>query len=209
MSMSNEPDLARRVARLVDQALVQALTRAPEGATGTMRVARAAPATAPARLASGHPGGPAARRKAQALYEQCLGHYRAVVRAADAARPYDDAGAALAAFVAANLLALHGVTATPLQQLQIERQIAPIVRSSADWQKAALAERQGWFEELAIVAVLVSEAALQAPQQGAAAVEHVRRAARGYLQQLLGLDPDRLALGPDGLTVPAPARAAA
>jgi len=69
------------------------------------------------------------------------------------------------------------------------------------WSRVPLGERQACFEQLALLAVLVDESTRQAHEQGPAAVENVRRAARGYLQQLLGLDPDRLGLDAGGLSL--------
>jgi hypothetical protein len=54
-------------------------------------------------------------------------------------------------------------------------------------------------EQLAIIAVLMRETSAQAVLEGAAAIDNVQRAARGYLAQLLGLDADRITITRDGL----------
>ena len=113
----------------------------------------------------------------------------------------DDAGAAVAAFVGANLGALQGEAVTPRMLRALERQLHGIARVSSGWKSAPLVERQAYFEQMALLAVLVGESAVQAGPQGPEAVARVRQAARGYLHQLLGLDPDHLALGPEGLAV--------
>lgn len=174
-----------------------------------LTVQRASAPIAPARLASAHPGDAAARERARELYRRCLAHYRGVVRPQDQSSDFDDAGAAVAAFVAANLGALQGEPVTPGMLRALERQLHGIARVSSDWKAAPIVERQAYFEQMALLAVLVAESAAQAPAQGAAAVAKVRQAARGYLRQLLGLDPDHLTLGPQGLGVRLPSASAA
>ena len=160
---------------------------------------------APARLADAHPGNADSREQARQLYERCLVHYRCVVRAQDQVRGVDNVGAAVAAFVAANMGALQGTPVTPGMLLSLERQLDGIARLGCDWEAAPVVERQAYFEQMALLAVLVAESSAQAAAQGAAAVATVRRAARGYLRQLLRMDAEHLALGPDGLAARAPA----
>jgi DNA topoisomerase IA len=197
------------MASQVRQAILDAIVRIGSGDESADRAAltvqRAHAPIAPARLARAHPGDAAVREEARQLYERCLVHYRSVVRAQDQALAVDDVGAAVAAFVAASLGALHGTPVTPGMLLSLEKQLDGIARLSSDWETAAVVERQAYFEQMALLAVLVAESAAQAGAQGGAAVANVQRAARGYLRQLLGIDPDHLALGPDGLAARAPA----
>jgi hypothetical protein len=200
--------MAQRVRQTVLDAILHIDGDAMAMDRPALTVARAAETIAPARLASAHPGGAAAREEACRLYERCLAHYRQAVRPQDEARGVDDVGAAVAAFVAANLGALHGTPVTPDLLLRLERQLGGIARLTADWDTAPARERQAYFEQMALLAVLIAESASQAGPQGAAAVANVQRAARGYLQQLLGLAPAGLTLGPNGLaasTAAAPA----
>jgi hypothetical protein len=196
--------LVKDMSRLVRQALADALTRLSlQGETdhAALVVERAANPVAPERLAAAHPGDAQAQAEARALYERCLAHYREVVRAHEAALPVDDVGAAVAAFVAANMQALHGVAASSDVLLQLERQLSGVALRSSAWDAASARERQNYFEQMAILAVLIGESSAQAPRQGAAAVANVQRAARTYLQQLLGLNPDQLKLGAGGLSL--------
>jgi len=197
----------------VRQAILDAIVRVGSGDEAANRVAltveRARASIAPARLASAHPGDAAARDAARELYERCLVHYRSVAHAPD--QGVDDVGAAVAAFVAANLGALHGTPVAPGMLRCLEKQLHGIARLSSDWDAAPLVERQAYFEQMALLAVLVAESSAQARVQGAAALANVQRAARAYLRQLLDLDADHLALGPTGLsarTVPASTSAA-
>jgi len=182
---------------------LQAFCHAGDDAAEALTVARSPVPIGPAQLARSHPGSHRERQRAQAMYERCLQHYRSRVPltdatdatdAADATLPHDDVGAALAHFVAANLAALHGDPATPQHLRRLERQLVAVVRPSAAWRQAAEQERQAYVEQLGIIAVLISDCSTLARRQGAAAIAHVRRGARAYLRQLLGLDPDQLML---------------
>lgn len=206
----NDPHaFAQAMAARVRQAVLEAIVRIggeDGGDRPALTIERSAQPLAPAMLALVHPAG-APRDEARALYERYLSYYRGTVRPQDEPLGRDDVGAAVAAFVAANLCALHGGTVTAPMLLKLERQLGGIVRLSADWDHAPARDRQAYFEQMAIIAVLVSDCSAQAVHQGAAAVAHVRRAARDYLQNLLGLDPDHLSVGPDGLTARQPAGA--
>ena len=163
----------------------------------TLTVERAAVPIAPLRLAC-HLGNPKAREQARQLYERCLAHYREQARRPGDDERIDDAGAAVARFVAVNIEALHGVHATPGMLRRLERQLAGVARTTSAWATAGVTDRQAYFEQMAILAVLVGASSAQAVSQGRAAIANTRRAARGYLKQLLGLDPDRLTLDADG-----------
>jgi hypothetical protein len=171
----------------------------PDGDRAALTVEAARVSMAPGKLAAAHPA--AARAEARALYERCLAHYRTQVRAGQADAGMDDVGAAVAHFVAANIRALQGVTVTPQMLLQLERQLGGVVRVSSAWATASARERQIYFEQMAILAVLIGESAAQAVLQGPAALANVQRAARGYLQQLLGLNADHLTLDDHGLAL--------
>lgn len=199
-SDSSQAALAADIARRLRQALVGVLTTLGQGDDAVaLTVPRAQVPLAPMRLARSHGSGAAERRQMQAVYERCLVHYREALRPEDEERGIDDLGAALARFVAANLFALHGIEATPQALLGLERQLSGVVGLSPAWTQAPVVERQMMFEKVALLAVFVGELAREAPRQGRAAVDNVRRAARAYLHELLGLDPALLTLGPDGL----------
>jgi hypothetical protein len=205
MKSTSRAELAQDVSRRVRQALFDAVMRLGGGDTradeAALTVERACPPLAPALLAAAHPGGETVRAEMRALYGRCLAHYRQVLRTEQADAGVDDVGAAVAHFVAANMQALHGGTVTPPMLLRLERQLAGVVKRSAKWASASARERQLYFEKMAILAVLIGETSAQAARQGPAAVANVQRAARGYLRDLIGLDPDHLALGVDGLAM--------
>jgi hypothetical protein len=200
------------LSRQVRQSLFDSVFGSADSASSepapALTIERAPTPIGPTRLALRHPGNAADRQAARALYERCLGHYRSVLRAEDAVLDVDDVGAAVAAFVAANFEALRGVRATPEMLRRLERQLRGVVRLSSGWDTASIDERQAYFEQMAILAVLIAESSMQAVTQGPAALANVKRAARAYLNELLGLDSNALTLGPEGLTPRAMGKAA-
>jgi hypothetical protein len=202
------PQELKQLQQHVRQAMLgAALERAARDDDGSpMTVIRAAEPVGPARLAGVHPPG-AARDEAQALYDGCLHHYRETLRAQDLAGGVDDAGVAVAHFVAANLFALGSPRATPEMLAHLQQQLLPAARSSANWPSATIAERQAFFEQIALLAVLIDGMAQHAASHGTAAQAKVRDAARLYLRQFLGLNPDALTLDAQGLALREPAKA--
>lgn len=190
-------DLSHTVRQALFDALLQASPADDD--QPALTVERAARPIAPERLARHQPGGAAARAEAQALYERCLAHYREAVRPQDAARGVDDVGAAVALFVAANLQALHGEAVTPAMLLTLEQQLGGRLQRSPGWRGAPARERQAYFEQVALLGVLVHESHRQALEQGPAAIANLRGAAYGYLQQMLGVNPLWLMLDAQGL----------
>jgi hypothetical protein len=194
--------LVAELSRKVRQALLKAATAAGfEESTdcAALTVERAPAPVAPARMAASHPGNEADRQQARRRYEVCLEHYRSVVRAQDAHREGDDVGTAVALFVTANIQALRQVAVTPDILARLARQLTGVVRSTSAWATAPTRERQFYFEQMAILSVLIGTTTKHAAAQGEAAIANVQRSARGYLQALLGLNPDALSLGAEGL----------
>ena len=80
-----------------------------------------------------------------------------------------------------------------------ERQLGGIVRTAPAGHRQRARAPGLWLEQMGHPAVLISESTAMAALQGAAAVANVQRAASRYLQQLLGMDPQALALDARGL----------
>jgi hypothetical protein len=189
--------------RWVRSVLVNGLVQAGLG-SGTdqpaLRVARATAATAPAQMAAAQTDDAAAREQIAASYERCLASYRAMAPTSSGEPDVDDVGVAVAFFVAVNLHVLHGVDADADALRPLEQQLRGIARARSNWDAASIEERQCFFERVAILSVVVSGSWAGAAAQGPAGVANVRRASRQYLEQMLGMNPDVLTLGPTGLT---------
>lgn len=193
--------LALELTKLIRQTIGQTLRDAAQNAdaASALKVPPAARASGPATLAQSHPDA-GQRREAQALYGRCLAHYRSQVQ--KVLRPTqkdDDVGLAAAYFVLANLAAHEWRDPDPAALAPVEQQLRHLIAWTQAWETAGMADRQGLFEQLALLGVLINESRVQAKTQGDAARRNVQQAARGYLRQLLGLDPDLLIVTPQGL----------
>ena len=164
-----------------------------------LRVERAPTATAPTQMATLQSRDAATRAQLETLYATCQKTYRESIRPQDTED--DDAGAAVALFISANLHVLHDEQATPDMFEALELQLRGVTRRSAEWDAASQAQRQAFFERIAILAVLMAGSLDRAKSEGPAALADLRRTARQYLQQMLGVNPDLLTIGPTGLVM--------
>lgn len=164
-----------------------------------LRIERAPAPTAPTQMAAAQGRDDATREQLATMYARCLQTYRDSIRPQDTES--DDAGAAMAFFVAANLHTLRAVRASQQTLDTLEQQLRAVTRRSAEWDAATPAQRQFFFERLAILGVLMIGSHDKAKSQGPAAMAELRRTARQYLQQMLGFNPDSLTIGQDGLVM--------
>ena len=185
---------------LARSAMAIALGRGSRSAsTPPLRVEPAATPIAPRQMAASQTTDGATQEQLAASYEACLRTYRDIARAQYGATGVDDVGAAMAFFVAINLHALHGVDVGASAMQPLERQLRGVTRLAANWDAATRVQRQVFFERIAILSILVSRSLADAASQEPAAMAHIRQSARDYLQHVLGLDPDLVTLGADGL----------
>jgi hypothetical protein len=210
---AGQAPLAHEIGRLVRQAVGETLRAgaaadsadsadaANSARAAAMLLPPAAQSQGAIRLAAAH-ANPKARAEALQLYTRCLMHYRShVQKALKPTEKRDDLGLAAAYFTMANLGAIDGREPDAERLPTVERQLRHLIALTRSWGQTSQAERQALFEQLALLGVLVNESRVQARTQGEAAQANVKRAARGYLQQLLGLEPELLVLGPEGLGV--------
>jgi hypothetical protein len=199
------PIVAEGAARALRNSVLDALLRAESAGDAAelapLRLAPAPLATAPLELAAGQTTDPSTRDQLVASYEGCLRSYREIARSQKPDTTEDDLGAAIALFVAANLRALHGVDPDSAVMSRLERQLRGVSRRASNWDACSPAERQTFFERIAILAVLVLGAHASPAARGAAAQAKMRAASQQYLRDLLGLNPEVLTLGPEGLVV--------
>jgi len=188
------------LARLARSALASALARGSD-TTPPLQVEPATTPVAPRQMAAAQSADAGAKERLAASYEACLRIYRDIAGTQGGAAGLDDVGAAMAFFVAINLHALRGVDVEAHAMRPLERQLRGVTRLVANWDAATQAQRQFFFERIAIVSILMSRSLTDAQSQGPAATADVRRSAREYLQHVLGLDPDLVTLGEDGLAL--------
>lgn len=157
------------------------------------RVARAqasGPAPAIPALARAQAADPAGRARAQALMGRCLQHYREQIRPDDSE---DDAGAALACFLAACVQARVGEAVTLPRWQAVLDWLEAWAADGLDWGAAPVAEQRDFFERMACMAVAIGEWSVLASRQGEAAMRSAQALARNSLRAQLDLDLEALA----------------
>jgi hypothetical protein len=153
----------------------------------------AAPPSTLQALAREQAGDPAGRARANALMTQCLAHYRTHIRPDDEA---DDAGVALACFLAACVQAGTGIAATPARWRATLDWVEAWTGEGLDWASVPPAEQADFFARMASLGVAVGEWSVVASRQGEAAMHSARLLAASSLRAQLGL-----ALGPLAATL--------
>lgn len=160
------------------------------------------PATAkpivPRKLAAGYPA--AQRAQAEALFMQTLEGYHRIESKFGLRR--NDMAGAVAAFIAGNYVAYHDEPFPDANFGTLVRQMRDRMAGVEALRKASDAERQEMYEQLAILGTymaLTREALQKSPDPNLKA--GMKRSARTYLEQFLRIDPDRMRIGPEGLTV--------
>jgi hypothetical protein len=148
---------------------------------------------------------PAGRAKAGSLLARCLQHYREQIRPDD---EDDDAGVALACFLAACVQAQDGLAVTPERWRAVHDWVEAWVADGLDWEGAPADQRGDFFERMACLAVAIGEWSVVASRQGEAAVRSAQLLARTSLQAQLGLSLETLASVVRGLDAAQPRPAA-
>ena len=153
---------------------------------------------APRRLALSYPE--ASRARAEQFFGQTLAGYHDI-EAKFGLRRYDIAGA-IATFVAGNYIAYRDEPFPDAHFKPLVQQMRGAIGGVAALRGASDADKQELYEQLAILGTymaLTREALRQRPDpQLAASMKH---AAKQYLEQFLKVDPERMSIDAQGLTV--------
>lgn len=153
---------------------------------------------APSKLASSYPA--SHRSQAEQVFAQTLDGYRKIEAQFGLRR--NDLGGALAAFVAGNYIAYRNEPFPDRLFPPLVQQMQVVLQSSGTLENTSLGEKQELYENLAILGTymaLMREAVHKSPNDKLAAT--MKTTARGYLEQALKLDPDRMRLTEQGLVV--------
>ena len=163
-----------------------------------VRFAPDGPPIAPRKLAQSYPE--ASRAQAERFFAQTLeGYHQLEVRFG--LRPYDLAGA-VATFVAGNYIAWRDQPFPDEHFKPLVRQMRGALSGVSALRDASNAEKQEMYEQLAILGTymaLTREGLQQRPDPRLHA--SMKLAAKGYLQQFLQVDPERVRIDAEGLTV--------
>jgi len=179
----------------------QSLGRANGGARRgrSARSMSFAPVTgvAPARaLASAYP--PEQRAKVEDLFRELLSGYHKVE--SQLGIPRNDVGGAVAAFLVGSYVAYRDVDFPDQNFLPLVNQMRQVLASNADFARASDAEKQEIYEQMAILGTYMALTRDALKQRPSVQVEqNMRRAAKGYLEQFLKTDADRVQFTESGL----------
>lgn len=153
---------------------------------------------APRKLAAAYPEG--RRGEAEKLFQGMLDGYRKL-EAKFGLRPNDVSGA-MAAFLVGNYIAYHDAPFPDAQFKPLANQLHQRISGTPAMRKASETDLQEMYEQLAILGMYMAvtrEALAKTPDPKLKA--EMQRAAGNYLQQFLRIDPDRVRIGPEGLSV--------
>jgi hypothetical protein len=153
-------------------------------------------AVMPAKLAATYPVDQ--QRTAEKAYTETLQGYRQIE--ARLGIPRNDVAGAVAAFIAGSWMAYRGVDLPDRHFQQLVVQMRQVIGTNAQFQNAAAAEKQEFYEQMAILGTTMALTREALKRQPDASTEgRLRETARGYLEQFLGTDADRVTITASGL----------
>lgn len=145
------------------------------------------------------------RERTRRAYVQAFEVYRQLER--KLGLPAGDAAGAVAAYIAGNYMALHGVEVPDPHFLQLVRQVRMALDKSPDFRRLSPSGRRRLYEQSAMVGTFMAVARLSLQKTPQPAVEQgFRDAARAHLQAALNTSPDRVLIDGSGLHLQAQSR---
>lgn len=168
------------------------------GLSADLKANTSGPSVVPARLAKHYPA--QQRAQAKALFDDLLARYAQVEK--QFGIPRGDLPGAVAAFLAGSWMGLHNVDFPDAQFLPLVEQMRAIVANNPQFQAAADTDKREMYEQMAILGMLMAGTQMGLKHKANAATEHnMRVTARGYLEQFLKTDADRVELTAAGLAL--------
>ncbi len=149
-------------------------------------------------LASSYP--PGQRARVEGLFKELLAGYHKI--ALQFGIPRNDVGGAVAAFLAGSYMAYRDVNVPEENYLALVHQMRLVLASNGEFLRTSDAQKQDLYEQMAILGTymaLTRDALKQRPDPQVA--RNMQRAAKGYLEQLLKTDAERVHLTRSGLVV--------
>ncbi|WP_157538810.1 DUF6683 family protein [Hydrogenophaga flava] len=138
------------------------------------------------------------RERTRQAYVQAFEVYRQLER--KLGLPAGDAAGAVAAYIAGNYMALHGVEVPDPHFLQLARQMRVALDKSPDFRRLSPSGRRRLYEQSAMVGTFMAVTHLSLQKNPQPAVEqNFRNAARAHLQAALNTAPDRVLIDGSGL----------
>lgn len=147
-------------------------------------------------LASAYPA--VQRAEAQRVFESLLDEFTKVEQ--HFGLPRHDLASAVAVFITGSFEAYHDISIAPEHFKALVNQMRNIIGSDRQFARASNAEKQQSFEQLAILGMFMAgvQTELQRSPNPRIAT-NMKQAAKGYLEQFLKTDADRVQITANGL----------
>lgn len=140
------------------------------------------------------------KREAKKLLTELLSGYFKIEERFSIA-PYDVAGA-VAAFLAGSYMAYHNVDFPDENFPPLVQQMRRVLGSTPQFVRASNAEKQEMYEHLAILGMFMATTQMALKERpDAQLAANMRHAAKGYLEQFLKTDADRVKITRAGLVI--------
>jgi hypothetical protein len=151
-----------------------------------------------ARLSAAYPT--AQQGQAREVFEDLLRRYGGIER--QFGLSHGDFAGAVVALLAGSWMALHDAEFPDAHFLPAVRQMRALLATQPALRKASESERRAAYEQMAIIGMFMAGTQMALKQQPDARVrQEMQVAARGYLQQFLGSDAERLHFTAEGIAL--------
>jgi hypothetical protein len=184
-----------------DDAVKESSAQRPERRSDRSRstvVAAVQPVVGTKRLAATYPE--ATRKRAEQVFQDLLAGYGQIEQ--QFGIPRRDLAGAVAAFIAGSVMAYQDIDFPDPDFPPLVNQMRQVLSSNVDVATASPAERQEMYEQLAILGTFMATTrmALQS-QPNADMTLKLRQTAKGYLEQFLKVDADKVRITSQGLVI--------
>jgi hypothetical protein len=152
----------------------------------------------PSKLAADYPV--QARPQAERVFREMLVRHPQLMRQLGV--PASDMAAGVATFIAGSYMAYRNVDFPDQHFKPLVDQMRQILGSNPDIVRASSAEKQEMFEQMAILGTFMATTQMALKERPNAQVTaNMRQAAKGYLEQFLKTDAERVQITAQGLTL--------
>lgn len=173
-------------------------TRQARKKSASTIVALSATRGMPAKMASHYPAGQ--RAQVERTFSEVLDGYRKIE--SQFGIPRNDLAGAVAAFLAGSYMAYNDVDFPDEHFKPLVSQMRQTIASNAEFQAASDVEKQDMYEQMAILgtSLALTRDALKA-QPNPQIASTMKQAAKGYLEQFLKTDADKVDITAAGLVI--------
>jgi hypothetical protein len=152
-----------------------------------------------AKLAEHYP--PGQRSEVRRTYSTLLDKYRNEMEP-KLGIPRNDLAGAVAAFLAGNYMAYNNTDFPDRHFAPLMTQMRQTIGSNPDFAKSSNADKQDMYEQMAILGMFMAGTQLALRQKPDAQVAaNLKQAAKGYLEQFLKIDAERVQITAQGLVL--------